>query len=269
MTGKLVTSERGTTYYWIERHSNPNAPCIVFTHGLAVNHRLFDCQLPYFTQRYTVITWDIPLHGRSLVHHDFSYGHAAAELRAILRRENISKVVLVGQSTGGLICQEFIARYPECAAAFVAQDTMPLGLEYYSEADQKSLKKTPKTMKRLPYAILCTAMAKQAAATHQGYQNCLKMIQQMDKKHIINAANAVYADLFTRQAPVEFPCPVLLLLGEKDHVGKISEYNRIWAEKTRFPLHLIEKAGHHCNVDNPEEFNRIVERFIIRVLRLI
>ena len=269
MTGKLVVSERGTTYYWIERHSKPNAPCIVFTHGLAVNHHLFDSQMTYFTKRYTVITWDVPLHGRSSSYHDFSFGHAAAELRAILKRENISKVVLVGQSMGGYICQEFIARYPECVTAFIAQDTTPFGLEYYSESDQKQICRIPSVMKKFPYALLCTAMAKQATATRQGYQNCLKMMEQMDKKHMIHAANAVYSDVFTREHPIHFSCPVLLILGEKDRVGKVSEYNRIWAEKESLPLHLIAKAGHNCNADNPAEFNRIADRFIIRALRLV
>ena len=42
MVGKLVSSSRGATYYWVERNKNPDAPYIVFTHGIAANHHLFD-----------------------------------------------------------------------------------------------------------------------------------------------------------------------------------------------------------------------------------
>lgn len=269
MNGKLVSSARGTTYYWIHRHDDPNVPCIVFTHGLTVNHHLFDRQIPYFTKRYTVLTWDVPLHGRSRPYEDFTYVHAAEELRAILKREKIEKIVLVGQSMGGYVCQEFIAQYPEMVQAFIAEDTTPFGLEYYSESDRAWLKKTPVISGKFPHRILCMSMAKQATVTRYGYHNCLGMMEQMDKKQLIHAMDAAYSDVFTRKEPISFPCPVLLLLGEKDRVGKVAAYNHEWAKKTGFPLHIIKKAGHNCNADNSEEFNRTVDRFLIEVLHLV
>ena len=75
MVGKLVSSSRGATYYWVERNKNPDAPYIVFTHGIAAYHHLFDKQLPYFQWNYHMIFWDLPLHGRSRPYHDFSYSN--------------------------------------------------------------------------------------------------------------------------------------------------------------------------------------------------
>ena len=103
MVGKLISSPRGATYYWVERHADADAPCIVFTHGIAVNHHAFDKQVPYFGRDYTVLTWDIPLHGRSRAYQDFSYAHAAEELEAILQREKLTQVILVGVGIGALI----------------------------------------------------------------------------------------------------------------------------------------------------------------------
>lgn len=77
MKGKELKTGRGIVYYWIDRHENPQAKCIVFTHGLTANHSMFEKQTEYFKQKYTVITWDVPLHGRSRPYSDFTYKNCA------------------------------------------------------------------------------------------------------------------------------------------------------------------------------------------------
>ena len=64
---------------------------------------------------------------------------------------------------------------------------------------------------------------------------------------------------------IEIPCPVLLLLGEKDVTGKVRLYNGRWAEKTSYPLEIIPKAAHNANVDNPEAVNRTIRSFMERL----
>lgn len=59
MKHKSVKSEHGTTHYWINKITDKNARCIVFTHGLTANHMMFEKQVEYFSDKYTVITWGI------------------------------------------------------------------------------------------------------------------------------------------------------------------------------------------------------------------
>lgn len=79
MERKVTKSMRGKTVYWI--HREQDKPYVVFVHGLTANHRLFDGQLEYFKQRYTVIVWDVPLHGFSVCYRNFN---CAEELRLLL-----------------------------------------------------------------------------------------------------------------------------------------------------------------------------------------
>ena len=264
MVGKLVSSSRGATYYWVERNKNPDAPYIVFTHGIAANHHLFDKQLPYFQWNYHMIFWDLPLHGRSRPYHDFSYANAAEELKAILDREKVDTVILVGHGIGGYVCQEFTARWPEKVQAFVGVGAMPLGVSFYSAADLKGLRKVPMHMKRLPKKLLWNHLAKGHAQTRYGYHNALAMVEQMSKREIINAFSSAYGDRFTREEPVDFSCPVLLMIGAMDYTGKIAEYCRIWAEQTGYPMYVIPDASHNANADNCDAFNDVLNKFLHR-----
>ncbi|MCL1919379.1 MAG: alpha/beta hydrolase, partial [Peptococcaceae bacterium] len=61
MIERSIRSERGETYYWISRTPQAEAKTLVFTHGAAVDHTMFEKQVEYFKSSCTVIVWDIPL----------------------------------------------------------------------------------------------------------------------------------------------------------------------------------------------------------------
>ena len=150
MEHKKIKSKNGEVHYWIEKNKKVSAKCIVFTHGLTANHSMFEKQIEFFTRNYTVITWDVPLHGLSRPYYNFSYEQSAIELNNILVVENISKVILVGMSMGGYPSQMFASIFPEKVEGFIALDTTPFGLKYYSKSDLWWLKQVKPIAKLFP-----------------------------------------------------------------------------------------------------------------------
>lgn len=65
---------------------------------------------------------------------------------------------------------------------------------------------------------------------------------------------------------VDIPCKSILLLGEKDRVGKVASYNKKWQQRTGFPLIIIQGAAHNANDDSPEMVNEIIYDFIKKLL---
>lgn len=260
MERKMTQSLRGKTVYWIHRRSE--APCVVFIHGLTANHRLFDGQLAYFKERYTVIVWDLPLHGQSTPYGPFSYANCAAELRLLLDLEGVERAVLVGQSLGGYVCQEFAAQYPRRVLAFVGISTGPFGHCFYTASDRFWLKLAAPLCSLFPKRLLQEAIARGATATAQGCQNMRMMLTTSSKEQICQQIAAAYQDIFTRQQPVQFDCPVLLLDGEQDRIGKVALYNRLWTAQSGYPLQLVPKAGHNANADQPQQVNQQIGAFL-------
>ncbi|MGQ3505107.1 alpha/beta fold hydrolase, partial [Enterococcus faecalis] len=74
-------------------------------------------------------------HGLSRPYQSFSYYNTAEILHNILRQGNIEKIFLVGMSMGGYSSQHFASIYPDMVKGFIALDTTPLGLSYYSKSD--------------------------------------------------------------------------------------------------------------------------------------
>jgi pimeloyl-ACP methyl ester carboxylesterase len=260
-----LKTDRGAVCYWIERHGDPRAKCIVFTHGLTADHSMFERQTAYFCREYTVITWDVPLHGRSRPYQDFSYRHCAEDLLGILDRESIPKTILVGMSMGGYPSQAFAARWPERVEGFVALDTTPFGLGYYSRSDIWWLKHVAPLAKLYPDKILRRSMAKSVSRTKYARDKMTEMLAPHTREQIIEQMDIAYGGFIRENRDVSFSFPVLILVGEFDRTGKVRRYCEAWSEKEGYPLHIIRNAAHFSNADNPEQVNDEIRDFIFNI----
>ncbi len=251
-----------SVHYWIQTHPDPDARCLIFTHGMAADHSMFDGQMAHFSATCTVISWDMPLHGLSVGCQQYSLQLAAQMLRDILNQEGIARAILVGMSMGGLPSQMFAALYPEMVEGLIALDTMPLDGKFYSKSTLKRVEALPKLLKLLPEATLKKEMAKSISKTEVSYNMTLNMLNPMSKKQIVAQMTATFSAFLAEQRPVPLNFPTLILLGELDQIAGIQDRCKIWSEATGAPLHIIPKAGHFANGDNPDGVNDEIAGFI-------
>lgn len=257
---KKISSQRGDVYYWISRHPEKNAEAIFFLPGLTANHHLFDFQVDYFSARFTVLVWDAPAHGKSRPYSEFSYPYLAEELKAILDAEQIDQVILVGQSAGGFVAQSFVSNYQTMVKGMALIGTCPYGTGYYSKSDVFWLQQTEWMSRMVPDKMLRNTMAVMCSTSDIGRDTMLQMLRDYDKKELCHLMYLGFAGFLTEIRDLHIPCPVWLIVGENDRIGKVKKYNALWHKRTGYPLSIIHDAAHNANVDQPEQVNRIIER---------
>ncbi len=256
---KSSLSENGKTYYWI---SNINKELtLVFLPGLTANHTLFEKQIMYFCNKYNIIVWDCPCHGKSRPYKNFSYSNVAKELNTILKTEGIGKTVIIGQSLGGMIGQYYIDAYPKGVIGFVSIDSAPFG-EYYSKSDFFWLNQLEWMCKLFPDSVLRKSMAKMCGVTSDARERMESMLADYSKKELCHLMYIGEAAFIPENKSINLPCSAILILGERDQVGKVAIYNKNWSGKTGYPLTIIKNAAHNSNDDRPEEVNRIIENYL-------
>lgn len=263
MEEKSIRSSRGEVYYWISRHRDPGAKALVFLPGLTADHRLFDPQTTFFAQDYTVLTWDAPAHGKSRPYKDFSYPNLARDLKGILDAEGLSRVTLVGQSAGGFVAQSFLRQYPGMVDGFVSIGSCPYGPGYYSRSDFFWVRQTGWMARLFPDGLLGAAVAKMCGHTPLGRENMRRMLECYDKKELCRLMHLGFSGVIPEVAgTLSIPCPVCLIVGEHDRIGRVMGYNRRWHEAEGHPLHLIPAAAHNANHDQPEAVNGVIAAFL-------
>ena len=261
MQRRKIEDAAGHIVYWKSDVFDLSRDTLFFLHGLTGNHTMFEQQFPAFAADYNMIVWDAPAHGESRPYQEFTYENAANGVKRILDACEVATVILIGQSMGGFISQAFICRYPEMVKGFVAIDSTPYG-EYYSRSDLWWLGQIEWMAKLFPVKLLKSAMAKQNAVTETGRLNMAAMIDIYGKPELCHLMGIGYTGFLEDNRVCEIPCPVLLIVGEKDHTGKVKTYNREWAKRAGYPLKWVSDAAHNSNVDNSAAVNEMILDFI-------
>src|SRR5437879_257241 len=98
---------------------------LILLHCLGVDHRFSDFAKP-LTQDFTLYRYALPGHGVSPVPHSaYTIADLADQLAAVMEKQAISRAHIGGISLGGLIAQDFAARFPERVDRLALVDTTP------------------------------------------------------------------------------------------------------------------------------------------------
>ena len=262
MIHKTLPGRRGTVHYWIDGDGTHS---LVFTHGATMDHGLFQYQTAYFAEHFKVISWDVPLHGQSRPYTDFSLQNAANEMLEILDAEHIGQAHLVGQSMGGYISQIAAAAHPDRVRTITAVDSSPVQLSYYPWLDRWLLSLTPFLLRLYPYSTLINLTAKQIALNASSRAYALATLKTYTKAEIVRIMGAVYDGLLQADQD-SLSCPVFIVYGDRDTTGKVRSYCDRWAAQEKRELKIIPNAAHNANMDNPDEFNKILDEFLARAI---
>ncbi|CRK55322.1 putative oxidoreductase [Alloactinosynnema sp. L-07] len=106
----------------IRYHERGEGPPIVFVHGIIANADVWRHIVPALAQRYRCITPDWPLGEHVLpmrVGTDFSLFGLADLVDRMLAALVLNEVTMVGNDTGGAICQAVAALHPKRLARLV------------------------------------------------------------------------------------------------------------------------------------------------------
>ena len=157
----------------------------------------------------------------------------------------------------------FAHLFPEKVQCFIGIDTTPFGTDYYSKSDLWWLSKVKPMAKCFPEKTLRKSMAKSVSITEYSYNKMMDMLTPMSKAQIIDQMDVAYGKFALENKNLNLNCPVMILLGDRDKTGKVTQYCRMWKEKTGYPLHIIKNAAHFSNGDNVEQVNKEIADFIL------
>jgi pimeloyl-ACP methyl ester carboxylesterase len=100
-----VVSADGVTIRY-EVHGS-GEPALVFVHGWSCDRSYWDRQVPYFSERYRVVTIDLGGHGESGLEREvWSMKAFGQDVAAVVDALGLEQVVLVGHSLGGPVVVE-------------------------------------------------------------------------------------------------------------------------------------------------------------------
>ena len=267
MKEKTYTTPCGTIHYWIGDKAPAQGPQLIFLPGLTADHRLFEKQTAYFEDRYPLLVWDAPGHAASWPFElTFTLTDKAGWLDGILRTEGFDAPVIVGQSMGGYVGQEYARLFPEKLRGFISIDSAPLARQYVTAAEIWLLKRMTGVYRYYPWRSLLKTGSNGVATSPYGraLMRQMMMVYDGDQERYARLSGhgfRMLAEAMEADRPYTLSCPALLICGEKDRAGSCIRYSREWHKRTGIPIEWIPGAGHNSNTDEPDIVNGLIEGF--------
>ena len=106
----------------IRVYEQGEGPVLFFVHGLLVSHTLWDLVIERLADRHRCVAIDLPLGAHRVPMRpdaDVSPRGVAGMIAGVMEQLDLRDVVLVGNDTGGAICQLVVAHHPERLAGLV------------------------------------------------------------------------------------------------------------------------------------------------------
>ena len=271
MIEKLHKTRCGEIHYFISETIEHNKFTLLFLPGLTADHRLFEKQIDYFKEKYNVFVWDAPGHASSWpFSFDFTLMDKAKWLEEIIRKEKISKPVIIGQSMGGYVGQAYIQQHLGELEGFISIDSAPLQRQYVTGMEIWLLKRMEPVYRHYPWNSLLKSGSNGVAMSTYGRKLMRDMMMVYDKDQrryakISGHGFKILAEAMEADLPYIIDCPALLICGEHDKAGSAKRYNKEWHKRSGIPIKWIENAGHNSNTDQPEIVNHHIEEFLERI----
>ncbi len=250
---------------------------LLFVHGLGGSITNWEPNIEYFKKNYRVIALDLPGFGESdkpdMVYSDEFFDRV---IRAFLKELGIERVTLAGNSLGGVISIKIALDHPVIVESLILVDTA--GTHRFSRVlrwmlwniSEKLLKKVLLFISRRLAPL--RSLRRLVAGTCVDNEYTEKVLEEActvgdrpDRDAFLHAfisAARQIMDINYLERLGEIRVPTLIVWGERDAGIKLKVAYRV---NRRIPgsfLAVIKDAAHVPQVDQPDAFNEVVERFL-------
>ncbi len=243
--------------------------CLVLIHGYTDNLNLWYNQVPVFSERYRVLTYDVRGFGRTEVSRaDYSMALFAEDLHALLGALGIRSACVLGYSMGGRIAMEFACTYPEMTRGLIFANS-GIG-EAPSPEMQERRKMMVDVLRQGEIEVISELMAEASFSPGLKERNptafekykAIKM--QNDPSEYLAVMQAIVDAI---DSPADFSgiaCPVLIIAGDRDGFMDVRVGEAMKNAIADAELEVLH-TGHAAAIEEPEAFNRTVLRFLERL----
>ncbi len=255
-------------YYEDSAPNDTKKPVMVFAHGLLWNTRMFDKQIEHFKNDYRCIAFDFRGQGQSqITKSGYDMESLTEDALALLDALNIKKCHLLGLSMGGFVAQRIAIKDPSRLLSLTLLETSADSEDPKLAPQYRKLMKAIRWlgMKRvsnkvMPIMFGQTFLSDKTRKREQ--KEWLTMLQSNRKGGVLKATEGVIERKGTYKQLDQIKTPTLIIVGDEDAATPYEKAERMHFAIDGSKLAVIKGAGHTATVEEPEQVNEAISRFL-------
>jgi 3-oxoadipate enol-lactonase len=244
-------------------------PCLVLIHGYTDNLNLWYNQVPEFSKRNRVLTYDVRGFGKTEVSRaTYSMGLFAEDLVELLRALEIPSACVLGYSMGGRIALEFALTHPEMTAGLILANS-GMG-EPPSPEMQERRRMMAGVLEEGDIEVISELMTEASFSpglrdrNPPAFEKYRRIKMQNDPSEYLAIMQAIVESIDSPVDLSRLACPVLIIAGDRDGFMTVSVGEAMRAAIRDAELKILP-TGHAAAIEAPEAFNAAVLSFLQRL----
>jgi len=243
---------------------------LVLIHAFPLSSSMWKTQVKSLERKAKVIVLDLPGFGQSACQAKPSIAVMAQEIAGLLDSIKVTEpAMIVGLSMGGYVTLEFFRQFPERVKALGLFSTRA-GADT-PEGREKRLKTAEQVRKEgleaFTQKIVPGLLGKITLESNPGLvRDITHRVSLNNREGVADALMAMAERQDSTGLLSSIHCPTLIIAGDEDTLIPFSEAEDLHAKIAGSQYHLIAKAGHLANLEQPEAFDKILEKFMAQKL---
>ncbi len=258
---KNIQYQNTAVHYSMNGKGNP----VMLVHGFAEEGSVFNDQVNHLKENFLVIVPDLPGVGKSdmLQKENVSLLDYADVLKAIIDKENITSLTIIGHSMGGYISMAFAEKYPTVLNG--------LGL-FHSSACADDAEKIATRKKAIAFikengtaAFLKTTIPSlffNVEESKEAINHLIEIGNSFAPAVLVQQYNAMINRKDTTAVLSSFAKPILFIMGEHDKAVPISQT----LQQSHLPqiayVHILRSTAHMGMKEQPDLVNKYLTDFL-------
>ena len=235
-----------------------NKSTILLIHGSGLTHIVWSLHEQFYvSQGFNVLSVDLPGHGNSEGPSLDSIEAISDWIKSLMKKIDISKIIIIGHSQGSLVAIDFSSRYPELTEKIIlvaGSNKMPVNQDLIDLAEAGDEKAVLLMMK-------------------WGYEGSKAFIGGNPVKKIVNSARDIREVLAVdlkacnnykngEEAIKNINCPTLCIFGDLDKMVPVKVGLKMSEQIKNSETKIISDCGHMIIFEKAFEMRKIVKEFL-------
>jgi len=242
---------------------------VIFIHGFPFDKQMWQPQFQFFSKTNRTIAYDIRGFGKSEAGMQMpSIGLYADDLINFMDALEIEKAIVCGLSMGGYVVMNAAVLCPDRFEAIILCDTQciadsPAVKEYRNKLITKIIAgKKSEFVEEFIQQVFC-----KESLDHKQHvvEKVRKGVMATSPVSITGSLGAMAERHDMCSQLNKILVPTLIICGEYDIITPPAQSEVILKNIKNSKMHTLKRAGHLSNLEQPEEFNQLMQQFIMEL----
>jgi pimeloyl-ACP methyl ester carboxylesterase len=232
---------------------------LVLVHAFPMDRRMWLRQITGLSDRFRVITLDLPGFGQSgPAPAGFSIDSAAGIISEWLHEIGVKeRVILGGVSMGGYISMAFARHHSDQLRGLILANTRPTGDDETTKANRAKMIELARNQGS--QAVIESMISEKSRTEQPDLAEAVRALGASQHPDGVAAAIEALRDRpDATEGLKKISVPTLVIVGAEDAITPVPHAEQIANAVPGAKLEVIPHVGHLSNMEAPEEFNRLV-----------